>query len=114
MGDQPVVACGKLDVDDERAQIILESLAPLDSALLDSIREVRITAPMSRLENGGLDALKAMLARYRGRSMTYLHLGLDDGREAVILLGDSYRVTPTGPFVAELEQIFAPGAVELR
>src|SRR5208282_3624406 len=47
MGDEPVVARGKLDVDDERAQIILESLVPLDSALVDSIREVRISAPMS-------------------------------------------------------------------
>jgi len=114
MGDEPVVARGKLDVDDERAQIILESLVPLDSALLDSIREVRITAPMSRLENGGLDALKAMLSRYRGKSMTYLHLSLEDGREAVMLLGDSYRVTPTDTFIAEMEQIFSPGAVELR
>src|SRR5271163_1727569 len=35
MGDEPVVARGKLDVDDERAQIILEGLVPLDSALLD-------------------------------------------------------------------------------
>jgi DNA polymerase-3 subunit alpha len=114
MGDEPVVARGKLDVDDERAQIILESLAPLDAALLDSVREVRIKAPLARLDNGGLDALKAMLARYRGKSMTYLHLGLDDGREAVVLLGDSYRVSPTDSFVAEVERILAPGAVELR
>jgi hypothetical protein len=114
MGDEPVVARGKLDVDDERAQIILEGLVPLDAALLDSIREVRITAPMSRLANGGLDALKTMLSRYRGKSMTYLHLSLDDGREAVMLLGDSYRVTPTDTFIAEMEQVLAPGAVELR
>jgi hypothetical protein len=69
---------------------------------------------MRRLEKGGLDALKAMLARYRGKSMTYLHLGLDDGREAVMLLGDSYRVTPTDTFVAEMEQILPPGSIELR
>ena len=114
MGDEPVVARGKLDVDDERAQIILESLVPLDSALLDSIREVRITAPMSRLENGGLDALKITLARYHGKSMTYLHVGLADGREAVMLLGDTYRVTPSNSFITELEQILPPGSVELR
>ena len=114
MGDEPVVARGKLDVDDERAQIILDELRPLDSALVDSMREVRIRAPMDRLANGGLDALKAMLARYRGNSMTYLHLGLDDGREAVMLLGDGYRVTPTETFVAEIEQMLAPGSVELR
>src|SRR5258708_9617720 len=76
MGDEPVVARGKLDVDDERAQIILEGLVPLDSALLDSIREVRITTPISTLENDGLDALKAMLANYHGQPFTYLHINL--------------------------------------
>jgi hypothetical protein len=86
----------------------------LDSALLDSIREVRITAPISRLENGGLDALKEMLSRYHGKSMTYLHVSLADGREAVMLLGDTYRVTPTTSFISELEQILSPGSVELR
>jgi hypothetical protein len=114
MGDEPVVARGKLDVDDERAQIILEGLVPLDSALLDSIREVRITAPISTLENGGLETLKAMLTRYHGKSMTYLNVNFADGREAVLLLGDTYRVTPTQTFIADLEQILPPGSVELR
>ena len=42
MGDEPVVARGKLDVDDERAQIILDELRPLGVALIDAVREVRI------------------------------------------------------------------------
>ena len=113
-GDEPIVARGKLDVDEERAQIILEELRPLNTALLDSYREVRVHAPRSRLENGGLEALKAALGRYRGKSIMYLHLGLDDGREAVLLLGDDFRVAPTDAFVAEMEQLIAPGAVELR
>ena len=29
MGDEPVVARGKLDVDDERAQVILDEMRPL-------------------------------------------------------------------------------------
>jgi hypothetical protein len=41
-------------------------------------------------------------------------LDFEDGREAVLLLGDDYRVAPTESFVAELEQLLAPGAVELR
>ena len=114
MGDEPVVARGKLDVDDERAQMILDELRPLDSALIDSMREVHITAPRERLANGGLDALKAMLARHSGTSMTYLHLALDDGREAIFLLGDSYRVAPTDEFVAEVEHTLAPASVMLR
>ncbi len=113
-GEEPVVARGKLDVDEERAQIILDELRPLNTALLDSYREVRLYAPRNRLDNGGLEALKAALARYRGKSVTYLHLGLDDGREAVLLLGDDFRVTPSDAFVAEVEKLIAPGTVELR
>ncbi len=113
-GDEPVAVRGKLDVDDERAQIIIDEVRPLTTALVDAVREVRIRAPRRSLVNGGLEALKAALERHRGRSLTYLHLGLDDGREAVLLLGEGYRVTPSNEFVAELERMLAPGAVELR
>jgi DNA polymerase-3 subunit alpha len=113
-GDDPVVVRGKLDVDEDRAQIIVDEIRPLGAALLDSVREVRIRAPRSRLENGGLDALRSALERFRGKSVTYLHLGLDDGREAVLLLGDSFRVTPNEQFLAEIEQMLSPGSVELR
>jgi len=113
-GEEPVVARGKLDVDEERAQIILDELRPLNTALIDSYREVRVHALRSGLDNGGLEALKATLARYRGKSVTYLHLGLEDGREAILLLGDDFRVSPCDAFIAEVEKLLNPGAVELR
>jgi DNA polymerase-3 subunit alpha len=113
-GADPVVVRGKLDVDEERAQIIVDEIRPLGAALLDSVREVRIRVPRTRLENGGLDALRSALERYRGKSLAYLHLGLDDGREAVLLLGDTFRVTPNEQFLAEIEEMFSPGSVELR
>ena len=113
-GDDPVLVRGKLDVDDDRAQIIIDEIRPLSAALVDSVREVRIRAPKTRLDNGGLDALKSALGRHRGNSITYLHLGLEDGREAVLVLGDGFRVSPTEAFVTDLEQLLTPGAVQLR
>jgi len=113
-GDDPVLVRGKLDVDEDRAQIIIDEIRPLSAALVDSVREVRLHAPKTQLDNGGLDALKAALGRYRGNSLTYLHLGLEDGREAILLLGDGFRVSPTDAFVIEMEQLLAPGAVQLR
>jgi len=113
-GDEPVMVRGKLDVDEERAQIILDELKTLDAALLASIREVRIRAPKSRLVNGGLDQLRDTISKFPGRSMTYLHLDVDGGREAVLLLSDRFRVTPTEAFVAAIEQVLSPGSVELR
>jgi DNA polymerase-3 subunit alpha len=114
MGDDPVAAKGKLDVDDERAQIIVDELRLLNAALTDSVREVRIRTPRHRLANGEMDRLKDLLRRYSGTSVTYLHLGMDDGNEAIFLLGDGYRVAPTEAFVAEVEQLLAPNAVQLR
>ncbi len=114
IGDEPVVAKGKLDVDDERAQIILDELHPLSAALTEAVREVRIRAPRERMANGELAQLKELLRRHNGQSLTYLHVDFDDGREAIFLLGDSYRVAPTESFVAELEQLLAPNSVQLR
>ena len=114
MGDEPVVARGKLDVDDERAQVILDEMRPLGTALIDAVREVHITAPRERLANGALEELKAVLGRHSGRAITYLHLALDDAHEAIFLLGDSYRVAPTDDFVAAVEHTLAPASVMLR
>jgi DNA polymerase III subunit alpha len=113
-GDVPVVAKGKLDVDEERAQIILDELRPLGAALTEAIREVRIRAPRDRIANGELARLKELLGRHRGQSLIYLHVDFGEGHEAIFLLGDSYRVAPTETFIAELEAILAPNSVELR
>ncbi|MBV8358100.1 MAG: hypothetical protein JO189_09225, partial [Deltaproteobacteria bacterium] len=112
-GDMPVAAKGKLDVDEERAQIILDELRPLGAALTEAVREVRIRAPRGRIANGELIQIKELLRRHNGQSLIYLHIYFEDGREAIFLLGDAYRVAPTEGFVAELEQMLAPGSVEL-
>jgi len=110
----PVVAKGKLDVDDERAQIILDELRPLGAALTEAVREVRIRAPRAKIANGELMQIKELLRRHNGQSLIYLHVDFEDGREAIFLLGDSYRVAPTESFVTELEQMLTPKSVELR
>jgi DNA polymerase-3 subunit alpha len=113
-GDEPVVVRGKLDVDEERVQIILEDLRPLNSALLAAVREVHIHARREKLENGALDALKNLLLGHGGKAIAYLHLELDPGREAVFLLSDNFRVTPDDAFVAGVEQLFEPDSLTIR
>jgi hypothetical protein len=110
-----VVARGKLDVDEERAQLILEDLRTLDEALLGAVREVHIRAPKARLtEPSALSAFKDVLGRHAGKCLTYLHLGLDGEQEAIFLLGDAYRVAPNESFISEVESVLDPGAVDLR
>jgi len=112
---EPVVARGKLDIGEERAQILLDELKPLTQALADSVREVHIRAPKARLESAASrSGFRALLARHGGACPIYLHLELDAAREAVFLLGNDFRVAPTESFVGEVEQMLAPGAVQLR
>ncbi len=113
-GDEPVAVKGKLDVDDERAQIIVETVRPLNLALTDAVREVRISAPRIQMANGDLEKLKELLRRHSGQSLTYLHLSLDDGNEAVFLLGEDYKVAPTEAFMAEIKELLSSDAVQLR
>jgi DNA polymerase III subunit alpha len=113
-GELPVVARGKLDVDDERAQIIVDELRPLGTALTETVREVWIRAPRDSIANGELTRIKQLVKRHSGQSLIYLQLDFEDGREAIFLLGDRYRVTPTESFVAEVDEILTPSSVELR
>ena len=112
--DEPVVARGKLDIDDERAQILLDELKPLSVVMVDSVREVHIRTPRTGFDEGSLANLKALFGRYGGGCPIYLHLELDTAREAIFLLGNDFRVAPTEGFVGEVERMLAPGAVELR
>jgi len=112
--DEPVVARGKLDIDEDRAQILLDELRPLSVVLVDSIREVHIRAPKAGLDESSLQSLKALFSRHGGACPIYLHLEMDPAREAIFLLGNDFRVAPTEGFVGEVEQMLAPGAVELR
>jgi DNA polymerase-3 subunit alpha len=114
-GDEAVVVRGRLDVDDERAQIILDDLKTLETALSSTIREVHIGATRAQLEGDKVNGLKEIIARHAGRCLTYLHLVLEDDQEAIILFGDNFRVTPNEQFVSEIERLLASSAaVELR
>jgi len=113
-GDEPVVVRGKLDVDEERAQIILDDLRPLNTALLAAVREVHIHTRREKLENGALDALKNLILGHVGKAIAYLHLELEPGREAVFILSDNFRVTPDDAFVAGVEQLLEPDSLTIR
>jgi DNA polymerase-3 subunit alpha len=114
-GDEAVVVRGRLDVDDERAQIILDDVKTLDAALSGTIREVHIGATRLQLEGDKVAGLKEIISRHTGRCLTYLHLAIEDDQEAIILLGDNFRVTPCEQLVLEIQRLLAsPAAVELR
>ena len=99
----------------EKAIASVANGKPLGQALLGSVREVHIRAPKTRFtDETSVGEFKSLLGRFNGNCLTYLHLALEEQREAVFLLGDSYRVAPTEAFISEVERLFSPASVDLR
>ncbi len=65
---------GKLDITDERCQVIADQFIRLDEARARAIRELKILIDGSRFTRDDLERLGQTLARYPGNCPTYLHV----------------------------------------
>ncbi len=73
-GADPVSLTGKLDITEERCQIIADQFMRLDEARARTIRELKIQIDGSRFTREDLERLGQTLARYPGNCPTYLHV----------------------------------------
>jgi DNA polymerase-3 subunit alpha len=112
--DEPVLARGKLDLDEERAQIILDELVPLSEALEQSIREAHIFTRKERLDAAKIARFAEIFARNPGRCRAFLHVALETDEEAVFELGESFKLHPSPDLMTELKLALDAAAVELR
>ncbi len=68
----------------------------------------------SNLVSGAIEQLRELVRRQSGRSLTYLRLSLESGREGVFLLGDEFRVAASEQFVAESKVALELETIEVR
>ena len=76
-GADPVSLTGKLDITEERCQIIADQFVRLDEARARTIRELKIQIDGSRFTREDLERLGQTLACYPGNCPTYLHVKRD-------------------------------------
>ncbi len=112
--EEPVLARGKLDLDEERAQIILDDLVPLRVALAQAVREAHVFARRERIDQAKISYLAELLAKNPGHCRTFLHLILDSDEEAIFELGERFRLEPSPELLQEVKQALGGCSVELR
>ena len=111
--DDPILVVGKMDIGEERVQIIANDITALDEA-------ARQLPPLKKKENGGrihvylrgagftadeLAQLHEMLRRYPGSAPVSLHVPSSDETEAIIE-PDDLRVSSTPELLQMVEQLF--------
>jgi len=112
--DEPVLARGKLDLDEERAQIVLDELVPLSAALEQAVREAHIFARKDGLNAAKIERFARLLSRNPGRCRAFLHVVLESNEEAIFELGENFKLQPSPELVQELKQTLGAVGVELR
>jgi DNA polymerase III subunit alpha len=101
-GSEPVCVSGRLDVSEERRQIIAEDLTRLEDARARSIRELQISLDARRATREDMERLLQTLTRYPGSCPTFLHV-VREGWETRIAL-EKLGVTTSHELIAALAE----------
>jgi DNA polymerase-3 subunit alpha len=106
---------GEEDVDAAREPtILLNDVKPLGEAVRADTRAIAIRVRAERTRAQDLERLSRVLAAAKGRCPVALHVSFDDGAEAVLALGDAWRVEVGDALLSGIERVFGEQVAELR
>jgi DNA polymerase-3 subunit alpha len=106
---------GEEDLDATREPtILLNEVRLLSDAVRADTRAVAIRVRAERTRSADLAGLARVLAAAKGRCPVALHVSFDDGAEAVLALGDAWRVEVGDALLSGIERVFGEQVAELR
>lgn len=123
---EPVLVLGKVsfpqrsddaeeDIDAAREPtILMNEVKLLADAVRADTRSITIRVRAERTRPADLAGLARVLAAARGSCPVALHVRFEGGAEAVLALGDSWRVDVGDALLSGLERIFGEQVAELR
>jgi len=114
--DDPILVSGKMDVGEERVQIIANGVVPLEQAAQqlppaparkkDNGQRIHFYVVSPNVTSEEFVRLHAMLRRYPGTCPVFLHLRKPDQSETVIELPEDLRVASNPELLQTVEQLF--------
>jgi DNA polymerase-3 subunit alpha len=125
-GGDPVLVEGKVSFPqraDEEADepegpreptILLNAVRPLADAVRADVRAIAIRVRAEKAKAGELAGLAKVLASAKGPCPVSLHVGFADGAEAVLSLGEAWRVEVSDALLSGIERVFGQQVAELR
>ncbi len=104
--DAVLLVKGRVDRRDDQPKLIAMDVEVFDG-VIDGAPPLRVKVSPARLSQDTVDDLKAILTRFPGESMVFIHLGEDK----VLRLPDQFCVDTNGGLIGELRVLLGQAAI---
>ncbi|MDI6755475.1 MAG: DNA polymerase III subunit alpha [Thermodesulfobacteriota bacterium] len=112
--EDPVFIKGRVDAGDENVKVIASEVLPFEQAVEKLTTTVHLRVRSEGLSQEDLAAIKEIFQDCRGNCPAYLHLILPEEREAVIVLGDEWKLSSSNQLVQRMRDLLGYEAVSFQ
>ncbi len=113
-GEEPVFIKGRVDAGEENTKVIAREVFSFEEAVKKLTSSVHLRVRSEGLGREDLVAIKEIFQDYRGNCPAYLHLILPEKREAVIDLGDEWKLNSSEQLVQRMRDLLGYEAVSFQ
>jgi DNA polymerase-3 subunit alpha len=113
-GEEPVFIKGRVDAGEENTKVIAGEVFTFEEAVKKLTSSVHLRVRSEGLGREDLVAIKEIFQDYRGNCPAYLHLLLPEKREAVIDLGDEWKLNSSEQLVQRMRDLLGYEAVSFQ
>ncbi len=113
-GEDPVFIKGRVDAGEESVKVIASEVLPLEQALSKLTSSVHLRLNSEGLNRADLEAIKEVFQDFPGSCPAYLHLILSKNWEAVIFLGDEWKLSSTDQLAHRMRDLLGYEAVSFQ
>ncbi|MEE8547187.1 MAG: DNA polymerase III subunit alpha [bacterium] len=114
LSSDPILVQGILDTSGDKPKVKAQKMYDLESYRKKVTKVVQIDLTTIGLSREDLDSLKDVLKRHEGNCSVKLKLTIPTKAEALIRLGEDFKVSSSEDVVLELEEIFGHGIVTFQ
>jgi DNA polymerase-3 subunit alpha len=113
-GEDPVVIKGKADVGEENVKIIAGEILPFEQAVGKLTTRIHLQLKVNGLGRDDFLAIKEVFKDCRGTCPVYLHLILPEHQEAVIALGDEWKLNSSDQLIQRMKDLLGYEAISFQ
>ncbi len=113
-GEDPVFIKGRVDAGEENVKIIASEVLPFEQAVGKLTTSVHLRLRSEGLRREDLESMREIFQDNRGNCPAFLHLLLPGEREAVIDLGDDWKLNSADQLVHRMRDLLGYEAVSFQ
>jgi len=113
-GEEPIFIKGRVDAGEESVKVIASEILPFEEGVRKLTTTVHLRVRSEGLGREDLVAIRDVLQDCPGNCPVYLHLVLPDDREAIIGLGEEWKLSSSDQLVSRMKDLLGYEAVSFQ